>query len=132
MKKQHTPKVVAPRQKSNFVHGDLIPGRDGGGSLAWPHGQRTPTCYLAQHLGLVVTSSEAIAVGSARQGRAAARGKGPSLEAGDGSQPLRPSSSRVTQAANPQEYQNAEVTKRKRGAAVPVVNSTPVDTKQMT
>lgn len=52
--KKHTPEVFPSRQESDFVDSDLIPGGYGSRSLAWPHGQRTPPCYLAQHFECVV------------------------------------------------------------------------------
>lgn len=54
MEEKHTPEVFPSRKESDFVDGDLISGGYGSRSLAWPHGQRTPPCYLAQHFECVV------------------------------------------------------------------------------
>lgn len=102
-KEQHTPKVVAPWQKSNFVNNDLVPRGYGGCSLAWPRGQRTPTCYLAQHLELVVGISEALWAAAQVEDRASKLATDRSRCAGP---------RRVTQAASSQEYQNIEMIKK--------------------
>lgn len=104
MKEHHIPEVVTSRQKSNLVDSDLVPGGYGGCSLARPHGQRTPPCYLAQHCeGVVKESDAAVGGGRAREGGRA--GKRPSLEAGgSGSQRLlRPSSCHPALAGSSQE-----------------------------
>ena len=77
MEEQHTLKVVTLWRESDFVNSDLVPGGYGSGSLAWPHGQRTPTRHLAQHPELVVGGSEAVRSswrkGHAREGGLAGR-----------------------------------------------------------
>lgn len=75
MEDKHVPEVVTSRQKSDFVHGDLVSRGYGSGSLARPHGHRTPTCYLAQHPECVVEVPGSCSCRKGTPGRAAAQKK---------------------------------------------------------